>query len=75
MEFLEGLETASRQMLDVSWVRNLALSGVLLLFFLGLRTLVTRLVVRNLHSAEERQRWLTGSRNTAVILLALGLLA
>lgn len=78
----QGLEAEWAQMvqgvpplLDVLWVRNLALSVALLVLFLGLRMLVTRLVLRHLNSAEERQRWLSGSRNTAVILLLLGLLA
>ncbi len=59
----------------MAWLRNLAVSSVVVLVILGLRGLVTRLVVRHLHSAEERQRWLTGSRNTMVILLVLSLLA
>lgn len=75
MELWQELDVAWRQFLDVAWVRNVVLSGFILLLFLSLRMLVTRLVVRHMHSAEERQRWLTGSRNTAVLLLAMALLA
>ncbi len=75
MELWQELDVAWRQFLDVAWVRNVVLSGFILLLFLSLRMVVTRLVIRHMHSAEERQRWLTGSRNTAVLLLAMALLA
>lgn len=75
MDFLVGLNDYVYQSLEVSWVRNVGLSIALALVFVGLRALVARLVIRHLSSAEERKRWLSGTRNTAVILLVLGLAA
>ncbi|MCU0227949.1 MAG: mechanosensitive ion channel family protein [Bryobacterales bacterium] len=75
MELWHEWNTVWQQVSSVDWMRNLAVSAIILLLFLGLRIVVSRLVMRHLHSAGERQRWLSGSRNTTVILLVLALVA
>jgi small-conductance mechanosensitive channel len=75
VEILAGFDGEWPQFLQVSWVRNLIFSVLLIAVLVGLRSLVSRLLMRHLDSPEERQKWLSGSRNTVVLLLLFGLAA
>ncbi len=56
-------------------LRNLIFSILLVAVLLVIRTIANRIVTPRLGSAEERRRWLAGSRNTTALLVFLGLAA
>ncbi|MCC7341420.1 MAG: mechanosensitive ion channel family protein [Bryobacterales bacterium] len=56
-------------------LRNLVFSVLLVGTLIVIRTIANRIVTPRLGSAEERRRWLSGSRNTLALLVFLGLAA
>lgn len=56
-------------------LRNLIFSILLIAALIAIRTIANRIVTPRLGSAEERRRWLAGSRNTIALLVFLGLAA
>ena len=75
MEFLTGFNAELPRFFEISWFRNLIFTVMLITVLVGLRLILSRLLLRHLETAEERQRWISGSRNTMVLLLILGLAA
>ncbi len=56
-------------------LRNLIFSILLVGVLIVIRTIANRIITPRLGSAEERRRWLAGSRNTLGLLVFLGLAA
>jgi small-conductance mechanosensitive channel len=75
METLTGVNTPWPPFLQNDYIRNLIFSVALIALLMLIRFIVNRLVTPRMASAEERRRWLSGSRNTTALLLVLSLAA
>lgn len=75
MEILTGINTPWPPFLQNDYIRNLVFSVALIAVLMLIRFIVNRIVTPRMASAEERRRWLSGSRNTIALLLVLGLAA
>lgn len=61
--------------LQNDYIRNLVFSVILIAILMLIRFIVNRIVTPRMASAEERRRWISGSRNTIALVLVLGLAA
>lgn len=75
MDALVGLGENWPPFLQHDYTRNVIFSILLVLVLLVFRFIVNRIVMPQLGSAEERTRWIAGSRNTIFLVLFLGLAA
>ncbi|MDZ7639605.1 MAG: hypothetical protein U5J83_15340 [Bryobacterales bacterium] len=75
MDAIAGLSGNWPPFLENGYIRNVLFSILLILALMLIRAIVNRIVTPRLSSAEERSRWLAGSRNSIALLLFLGLAA
>ena len=75
MDALTGVNAPWPPFLQNDYVRNLTFSVALIAVLMLICCIVNRLVTPRMASAEERRRWLSGSRNTIALLLVFGLAA